>query len=264
MKSRISLFLSLIVGVGALAFIPIQAEAGRQFFANFDNKGFPNNSVNDVKNWVPKNPAQKWGIKAAFDGDALWHTTAGCASSGDTPLPINAKVMESWQDYIVRMDVAWVDDDSVGIFFRQTAEDKGYFAFFGYNETARVILMDLAKGCGKVGLCLSEGANCEAGGDLVIAEKPNGGPGLDQSGKVVYRCEVEVRGDRIKISFGKLKQVKTLIDVKDDTYKRGGVGIWQESCDNCLFDNIEVDVGAAVDPTSKLATQWSVIKTSRY
>ena len=181
MKSRRLFFLSLIVGVVAFAFITFQADAGRQFFADFDNKGFPNNSVNDVKNWVPKNPAQKWGIKKAFDGDALWHTTAGCASSGDTPLPINPKVMESWQDYIIRMDVAWADDDSVGIFFRQTAEDKGYFAFFGYNETPRVILMDLAKGCGKVGLCLSEGANCEGNANLVIAEKGNGGPGLDQS-----------------------------------------------------------------------------------
>ena len=90
------------------------------------------------------------------------------------------------------------------------------------------------------------------------------GLGWINPGEVVYRCEVEVRGDRIKVSFGKLKAVKTLIDVRDKTYTKGGVAIWQETCDNCLFDNIEVDVLAAVDPTSKLTTQWSVIKTSRY
>ena len=174
MKSRVSFSLSLIIGWVVFAFIAIQAEARQRFFADFDNKGIPNKDVNDVNNWIPANPAQKWGLKKAFDGDALWHTTAGCGSSGDTPLPIDVKVMESWQNYIVRMDVAWTDDDSVDIFFRQTAVDKGYFAFFGYNETKRVILMDLAKGCGPVGKCLSEGANCEAGGDLVIAEKPNG------------------------------------------------------------------------------------------
>ena len=267
MKSRVSFSLSLIIGWVVFAFIAIQAEAGQRFFADFDNKGIPNKDVNDVNNWIPANPAQKWGLKKAFDGDALWHTTAGCGSSGDTPLPIDVKVMESWQNYIVRMDVAWTDDDSVGIFFRQTAVDKGYLAFFGYIETPHVALADLALGCGKVGECFSEGVNCEENDDLVIGRADHGlGDGLAQDASVIYRLRVEVVGDSIKVSYGEIGKETVLIDVKDSTYASGGVGIWQESNDNGFIDNIKVTAvssDVAVNPHGLLTTTWATIKARR-
>ena len=260
MLHRISL--SLIVGLTLFVFTVIQVSAQVSFFADFEDnskKAVPNKGVNDAANWKPENAGQKWGLAKFANGtQGLQHTTSGCGNSGNTPLPGNI----TFTDGVIEVDAAWKDDDSWGIIFRQTAPDKGYLAFFGYNETPRVILADLAKGCGKMGQCLNEGTNCEENRNLVIADEPHKlGGGLDQSGNVIYKLKVEANGNHIKLSYGKLGEEKVIVDVKDDTYKRGSVGIWQESNDNSMIDNVKITGGLAVNPQWKLATMWSWLKT---
>ena len=164
------LFLSLLV-MALFIFIVTQADAQVLFFANFDDgvtevdgvklQTTPDAGVNDAANWKPENAGQTWGLADFANGTkGLQHTTSGCGNSGNTPLPGNI----TFTDGIIEFESAWKDDDSWGIIFRQTAADKGYLAFFGYNETPRVVLADLAKGCGKVGECFNEGVNCRVRG----------------------------------------------------------------------------------------------------
>jgi hypothetical protein len=264
MQRKVFSYGSILFGIVLLFSIATQADAQVLFEADFDSGG----PANDAANWKAENPAQTWGIEdfAANGTKALKHTSAGCANSGNTPFP--AAGMESWTDYIVEMDAAWNDDDSWGIIVRQTAVDKGYLAFFGYIETPHVALADLALGCGKVGECFSEGVNCEGDDSLVIARQDHGWDvaTLVRDASVIYRLRVEAVGSSIKISYGEIGKETVLIDVEDSTYAKGGVGIWQESNDNCFIDNIKVTAvrsGVAVHPEGLLTTTWASIKERR-
>jgi hypothetical protein len=133
MKKKI-LLLFIFVGIVCLIFVSIQAEAAKPiFFADFDGKGTPNNSVNDSANWKAENPANTWGIGdfPANGTKALKMTASGCGSSGFTPFP----TVENWTNGIIQADFGWFDDDSWGIMFRRNAENNGYFVFLGFTET---------------------------------------------------------------------------------------------------------------------------------
>ena len=53
-----------------------------------------------------------------------------------------------------------------------------------------------------------------------------------------------------------------MIEVEDSTYTKGSVGIWHESNDNGVIDNIYLfDKSAlAVSPQGKTAITWGTIK----
>ena len=264
MQRRVFSYGSILLGIVLLCSIATQSDAQVLFEADFDSGG----PANDAANWKPENPGQTWAVEdfAANGTKGLKHTSAGCGLSGNTPFP--AAGMEDWTDYIVEIDAAWNDDDSWGIIFRQTAVDKGYIAFFGYIETPHVALADLAVGCGKVGECFSEGVNCEGNDELVIARQEHGWDvaTLVKDASVIYRLRIEAVGSSIKMSYGEIGKETVLIDVVDSTYAKGGVGIWQESNDNCFIDNVKVTAvrsGVAVHPEGLLTTTWASIKEGR-
>ena len=53
------------------------------------------------------------------------------------------------------------------------------------------------------------------------------------------------------------------LEADDSAHATGAVGIWHESNDNGVIDNISVydEKGLAVAPKGKLATTWGVLKT---
>ncbi|MFQ6042983.1 MAG: hypothetical protein ACE5PV_19190 [Candidatus Poribacteria bacterium] len=280
MKKRM-LLTFIFAGIVCLIFVSIQkSEAAKPiFFADFDGKGIPDNSVNDAGNWKAENPANTWGIGdfPANGTKALKMTAGGCGSSGFTPFP----TVENWTDGIIQIDLGWNDDDSWGIMFRRKDETTGYFAFFGYIETLSLALFDLAEGCGPNGKCLSE-TGCEQGPDgaaeavpdKAIKAVPHNLPGtLKKVADTSYTARILADGPKIKIWYGltkdfpddplkEPKKVASMIEVEDSTYTKGSVGIWQESNDNGVIDNIYVfDKSAlAVSPQGKTAITWGTIK----
>ena len=279
MKKRMLLSF-IFAGIVCLIFISIQkSEATKPvFFADFDGKGTPNDSVNDPANWKAENPANTWGIGdfPANGTKALKMTGSGCGSSGFTPLP----TVENWTDGIIQVDLGWFDDDSWGIMFRRNAEDNGYFVFLGFTETIDWALFDL----GKIGLlngkCLSEAPGVEEGpepGRTIVKDKAieamphNLKP--DQTGNTSYTARIIANGPKITIWYGltkdfpddplkEPKKVASMIEVEDSTYTKGSVGIWHESNDNGVIDNIYVfDKSVlAVSPQDKAAVTWGAIK----
>jgi hypothetical protein len=203
-------------------------------------------------------------------------TGTGCGSSSFTPFPI----VENWKDGIIQADFGWFDDDSWGIMFRRNAEDNGYFVFLGFTETIDWALFDL----GQIGLlngkCLSEAAGVEEGpepGRTIIRDKAiEAAPHnleVDQTGSTSYTAKIVANGPKIKIWYGPTEdfpddplkeptKVENLIEAEDATYTEGSVGLWQESNDNGVVDNIYVfDKSAlAVFPRGKTALTWGTIK----
>jgi hypothetical protein len=59
-------FLPLILGIVCLICVSItKSEAAKPiFFADFDGKGTPDDSVNDPANWKAENPSNTWGTGA--------------------------------------------------------------------------------------------------------------------------------------------------------------------------------------------------------
>jgi len=282
MKKKI-LFSLIFAGIACLIFVSIPKSGAVEpiFFADFDSKGAPNNSVNDPGNWKPENPATTWAIGnfPANGTKALQMTAGGCGSSGFTPFP----TVENWTDGIIQIDLGWNDDDSWGIMFRRNAEDNGYLAFFGYIETIDLALFDLGKIGLKNGQCLSEAPGVEEGpepGRTIVKGKaieavPNNLPKpLEKVANTSYTARILAQGPKIKIWYGltkdfpndplkEPKKVASMIEVEDATYTKGSVGIWHESNDNGVIDNIYVfnqSALTAVSPQEKVAITWGAIK----
>jgi hypothetical protein len=273
-------FLPLILGIVCLICVSIpKSEAAKPiFFADFDGKGTPDDSVNDPANWKAENPSNTWGTGAfpANGTNALKMTGSGCGSSSFTPFP----TVENWKDGIIQADFGWFDDDSWGIMFRRNGEMEGYFVFLGFTETIDWALFDL----GQIGLlngkCLNEAPGVEEGpepGRTIIRDKAIGAAPhnleVDQTGATSYTARIVANGSKIKIWYGPtddfpddpLKEptdVANVIEAEDTTYTEGSVGLWQESNDNGVVDNIYVfDKSAlAVSSQWKTAITWGGIK----
>jgi hypothetical protein len=203
-------------------------------------------------------------------------TGSGCGSSSFTPFP----TVENWKDGIIQADFGWFDDDSWGIMFRRNGEMEGYFVFLGFTETIDWALFDL----GQIGLlngkCLNEAPGVEEGpepGRTIIRDKAIGAAPhnleVDQTGATSYTARIVANGSKIKIWYGPtddfpddpLKEptdVANVIEAEDTTYTEGSVGLWQESNDNGVVDNIYVfDKSAlAVSSQWKTAITWGGIK----
>lgn len=279
MKKK-TLFLLIFAGIACLIFISNQKSEATEpiFFADFDGNGIPNNSVNDPGSWEPENPSISWSIGnfPANETQALQMTGSGCGSSGFTPFP----TVENWSDGIIQVDLGWNDDDSWGIMFRRNGEMSGYFAFLGFTETLSLALFDLAGGAGVNGQCISD-AGVEEGpepGRTVLEDEAikttlhNLDP-LDQSAGTSYTARILANGSKIQIWYGltedfpddPLKEpqnVASMIEAEDSTYTSGTVGIWHESNDNGIVDNIYVfdQPGLAVSPQRNMATTWGSLK----
>lgn len=280
MKKKMS-FTLIFAGIACLILALIQELEAQQpiFFADFDAKGIPNNTVNDPKNWKPENPANTWGIAdfAANGTKALQMTGGGCGSSGFTPFP----TVKDWANGVIQVHLGWNDDDSWGIMFRRKDERTGYFAFFGYMETLSLALFDLAQGCGLNGKCLNE-TGCEEGpdGNAFAVEKKalkalphNLGKLVKDGALTSFTARILADGPTIKIWYGRTadfpkdplqepQKFASIIEVTDKTYQKGSVGIWQESNDKSVIDNVYVfdESGLAVAPQDKLATIWGRLK----
>jgi hypothetical protein len=280
MKKRT--FLPIIfAGIACLIFVSIlKSEAADPiFFADFDGKAIPV-GVDDPASWEPENESITWAIGdfQANGTKALQMTASGCGASGFTPFP----TVENWSDGIIQVDLGWNDDDSWGIMFRRNGEMEGYFAYFGYIETLSMALFDLAGGCGVNGGCLNENG-CEEGPepganvieDTAIKTVLHNLPGeLETVANTSYTARILAQGSKIKIWYGLTENfpddpseepgnVAAMIEVEDSTYASGSVGIWHESNDNGIIDNIYVfdeSVLTAVFPQGKAAITWGAIK----
>jgi len=278
MKKEI-LLLFIFVG---MIFVSIQKSEAAEpiFFANFDGKGIPNNSVNDPGNWKPENPQIKWAIGdfPANGTKSLKMTASGCGSSGFTPFP----TVENWTGGIIQIDLGWFDDDSWGIMFRRNAENNGYFAFLGFTETIDLALFDLGKLGLKNGQCLGD-VGAEEGpepGRTILKDKAIGvvrhNLKPDQTGNTSYTARILADGPKIKIWYGLTKnfpddplknpdpkKVASMIEAEDSTYTKGSVGIWHESNDNGVIDNIYIFDRSALSvfPQGKAAITWGAIKS---
>jgi len=85
---------------------------------------------------------------------------------------------------------------------------------------------------------------------------------IDETGNTVYTMKVSAIGNEIKLYFGEKGKVELLNTVKDSTYKRGTVGIFNGTVVGTI-DNVRVYGKAgpfAVDAQGKLATLWGSIK----
>lgn len=147
------------------------AAANIVFYADFEpgsKDAKPNADVNNVKNYKPENAGTIWadgdfnGGKIGGKG-AMAQTAEGCGISGNTPLP----GVDDFTDGIIQVVFSFGDDDSFGVQFRRKGDDKGYLVVFGYNETSKVILGDLADGCCPSGQCLDQ-CGCENGGKEIL------------------------------------------------------------------------------------------------
>ncbi len=255
------------------------AAANIVFYADFEagsKDAKPNANVNNVKNYKPENAGTVWddgdfnGGKIGGKG-AMAQTAEGCGISGNTPLPD----VDNFTDGIIQVVFSFGDDDSFGVQFRRKGDDKGYLVVFGYNETAQVILGDLADGCCPSGQCLSE-CGCENGGKEILSVNHGLGGGLTQDNSVPYFGRVEVKGSNVKVWYMELAEVKDLfgdssklgapvLESDEATYKSAGaVGVWHESWGNGRIDSILVTSGSGfdVDVKDKLTTIWGEIKTT--
>jgi hypothetical protein len=283
MKKKL-LFTLFFAGIACFIFASIQQLEAQEpiFFADVDGVGTPDNSVNDPANWVPEHAPITWAIGdfPANGTQAFQMITGGCGNSGFTQFP----TVDNWSDGIIQVDLGWNDDDSWGIMFRRGGEDNGYFAFFGYIETVNMALFDLGQLGMTNGQCLSDVEGVEEGTepgctiveDTALAVVPHGLPEeLVQDATVSFTAKILAQGPKIKIWYGltedfpndPLKEpqnVASMIEVEDTTYTSGSVGIWHESNDNGIIDNIYIyDQTAltAVSPKGKAAITWSELKT---
>ena len=255
------------------------AAANIVFYADFEagsKDAKPNANVNNVKNYKPENAGTVWddgdfnGGKIGGKG-AMAQTAEGCGISGNTPLPD----VDNFTDGIIQVVFSFGDDDSFGVQFRRKGDDKGYLAVFGYNETSKVILGDLADGCCPSGQCLDQ-CGCENGGKEILGVDHGLGAGLTQDNSVPYFGRVEVKGSNVKVWYMELADVKDLFgdssklgapvleSDKADNKSAGSVGVWHESWGNGRIDSILVTSGAGfdVDVKDKLTTMWGEIKTT--
>ena len=275
------LFTFILAGMACLIFAQIQESEAQNpiFFADFDGKGIPDNTVNTPAKYKAENPANTWGIGdfLANKTKALQMTGGGCGSSSFTPFP----GVEDWTDGIIQIDMGWNDDDSWGIMFRREDEATGYFAFFGWIETVNLALFDLAELGLANGQCLSEAGaenGVEPGGEIIDKfldviphdfKKMTTGPAA-----VSYTGRILADGDTIKVWYGLTEdfpddplqeptKIPVMLEVKNSAHTQGSVGIWHESNDNGIIDNIYVfdEKGLAVAPKGKLTTTWGVLKT---
>ena len=232
--------------------------------------------MNDVKKYKPENAGTIWA-EGDFNGGKLGgkksmtQTAEGCGISGNTPLPD----VDDFTDGIIQVVFSFGDDDSFGVQFRRKGDDKGYLVVFGYNETPKVILGDLADGCCPSGQCLSD-CGCENGGKEILGVDHGLGGGLTQDNSVPYLGRVEVKGSNVKVWYMELAEVKDLFadssDLGDPVLESdkatnksaGSVGVWHESWGMGRIDSILVTSGAGfdVDVKDKLTTTWSEIKTT--
>ena len=275
------IILFLLAVMACLAYVRRSEAVEPVFFANFDKGGIPNEGVNDPKNWKPQNPALIWGIGdfPANGTKALQMMASGCGTSGFTPLP----GLERWSDGIIQMDMGWRDDDSWGIVFRWDGESNGYFVFFGFEETINLALFDLAQLGLKNAQCLSQVPGAEQGPEPGAKIKEDA-PGLlkvvphnlpiDKTANTSYTGRIMAQGPKIKIWYGLTKDfpddplkepqnVSAVIEVEDSTYSEGMIGIWHESNDNSVVDNIYVfdQKALSVAPSrEKMATVWGRLK----
>ena len=277
------IFIAILIGLVCLAFAYIQsAEAANPvFFADFDGGGAPDNGVNDPANWEPEHPPIVWAISdfPANGTQCLKMTTGGCGNSGYTPFP----TVENWSDGIIQIDMGWYDDDSWGIMFRRGGPQEGYLAFFGYEETVDLALFDLAELGLNNGQCLSE-VGVEEGAEpgatiidgMALAAARNNIETFDKAGGTSYTGRISVQGTKIKVWYGltenfpddPLKEPKdadmaAVLEVNDSAHASGTVGIWHESNDNGVIDNIYVFDGSAltvVASNGKLAATWGELK----
>ena len=255
------------------------AAANIVFYADFEpgsKDAKPNADVNNVKNYKPENAGTIWadgdfnGGKIGGKG-AMAQTAEGCGISGNTPLPD----VDDFTDGIIQVVFSFGDDDSFGVQFRRKGDDKGYLVVFGYNETSKVILGDLADGCCPSGQCLDQ-CGCENGGKEILGVDHGLGGGLTQDNSVPYFGRVEVKGSNVKVWYMELAEVKDLfadsstlgnpiLESDEAAYKSAGaVGVWHESWGNGRIDSILVTSAAGfdVDVKDKLTTMWGEIKTT--
>ena len=260
-------------------FVSLHASGQVVFYADFEpgsKDAKPNAGVNDVKKYKPENAGTIWA-EGDFNGGkiggkkSMTQTAEGCGISGNTELP----GVKDFTDGIVQVVFSFGDDDSFGVQFRRKGDDKGYLVVFGYNETPKVILGDLADGCCPSGQCLSE-CGCENGAKELENVDHGLGGGLTQDNTVPYLGRVEVQGNSVKVWYVELAEVKDLfapsadlgppvLESKKATYKgAGSVGVWHESWGMGRIDSILVTNanGFDVDVKDKLTTLWSEIKTT--
>ncbi len=274
MKTRLVLLILIL----SLLFA-FHATANIVFYADFEagsKDAKPNAAVNNVKNYKPENAGTIWA-DADFNGGniggkgAMAQTAEGCGISGNTPLP----GVDNFTDGIIQVVFSFGDDDSFGVQFRRKGDDKGYLAVFGYNETSKVILGDLADGCCPSGQCLDQ-CGCENGGKEILGVDHGLGAGLTQDNSVPYFGRVEVKGNNVKIWYMELADVKNLFASSDSlgdpvlesdkaaNKSAGSVGVWHESWGNGRIDSILVTSAAGFDVhvKDKLTTIWGEIKTT--
>jgi hypothetical protein len=281
MKKRM-LFYLILAGITCLifTFIPKSEAQDPIFFADFDAKGTPNNTVNDSGSWKPEHPTITWAIGnfPANGTQALQMTAGGCGNSGFTPFP----TVDNWSNGIIQVDLGWNDDDSWGIMFRRNSQTEGYFVFLGFTETLSLALFDLGILGLSNGQCLSD-TGVEVGaepGTEITEDKPikttlhNLAP-LDQTANTSYTARIVAQGSTIKVWYGLTEDfpdnplkdpnpndVSSYIEAEDSTYTSGNVGIWHESNDNGVIDNVYVfdRAGLAVSPQENAATMWGSLK----
>ncbi len=260
-------------------FVSLHATGQVVFYADFEpgsKEAKPNANVNNVKSYKPENAGTVWAA-GDFNGGkiggkkSMTQTAEGCGISGNTELP----GVDNFTDGIIQVVFSFGDDDSFGVQFRRKGDDKGYLVVFGYNETSSVLFMSLEDGCCPSGQCLSE-CGCENGGKE-IAGVPHGlGAGLDQTNAVPYLGRVEVQGNKVKIWYMKLEEVKDLFASSADlgdpilesdeatTKGAGSVGVWHESWGMGRIDSILVTSanGFDIEAKGKISTTWGEIKSS--
>ena len=274
MKTR---FFFLILALSL--FVSLHAAGQVVFYADFEpgsKAAKPNADVNNVKNYKPENAGTIWA-EGDFNGGkiggkkSMTQTGEGCGISGNTPLP----GVKNFTNGVIQVVFSFADDDSFGVQFRRKGDDKGYLVVFGYNETPKVILGDLADGCCPSGQCLS-GCGCENGAKELENVDHGLGGGLTQDNTVPYFGRVEVQGSSVKVWYMELAEVKDLfgpskdlgppvLDSNKANYKSAGtVGVWHESWGNGRIDSILVTSGSGfdVDVKDKLTTMWGEIKTT--
>jgi len=242
------------------------------FFADFEpgsRKAIPSKAVNDPQNWKPENPETQWTLADFANGTkGLRQTAEGCGTSGNTLLP---GMTRHFTDGIIQLEMSFGDDDSAGIVFRKSADDKGYLVVFGVNETPAVIVALLDKGCAEVGNCLDQVA-CENNAANTLIQAPHGLGEMDQTNSTIYFGRIEAIGNTIKVWYLKRDDVKDpnapnlgkpVVEIKDNTHKSGTVGFWHESMQNGTIDNVLVTGPGglrSVNTQGKQASTWGELK----